>query len=78
MKIDNAECLIEFGSFIRQGREKLSLYQSDVAHSLGISQPYYSAIERGERNVDLVLALKICDLLKLNLNNYVSLFLNNK
>ena len=74
--IDNSECLIGFGSFIKEGREKLDLYQSDIASLLGISQPYYSAIERGDRNVDLVLALKICSILNLDLNDYIRKYLN--
>lgn len=73
--IDNSDCLIGFGNFIKEGREKLDLYQSQVATMIGISQPYYSAIERGDRNVDLVLALKICSVLSLDLNNYIKKYL---
>lgn len=73
--IDNSECLIGFGSFIKEGREKQDLYQSQVATMIGISQPYYSAIERGERNVDLVLALKLCSALHLDLNDYIKNYL---
>lgn len=73
--IDNCECLIGFGNFIKEGRERQGLYQSDIALKLGITQAYYSAIERGKRNVDLVMAMKICQVLHLNLENYISIYL---
>lgn len=74
MNIDNSTCLKGFGDFVKEGRERLGLYQSDVARMLNISQPYYSCIEKGTRNVDLVLALKICDTLKLDLSDYISVY----
>jgi transcriptional regulator with XRE-family HTH domain len=73
--IDNSECLIGFGNFVKEGREKLHLHQSDAATLIGISQPYFSQIERGGRNVDLVLAIKICNSLNLDLNDYIKRFL---
>lgn len=73
--IDNSECLTGFGDFIRTKRELIGLFQSDVASELGISQVYYSQIERGIRNVDLVLALEICTILKLDLNDYIKSYM---
>ena len=73
--IDNNECLIGFGEFIRTKREQLGIYQQDVASEVGISQVYYSHIERGLRNVDLVLALEICKILRLDLNEYIKAYL---
>lgn len=73
--IENSECLVGFGEFIRSKREKLDLYQQDVASQIGISQVYYSQIENGRRNVDLVLALKICQALKLDLSEYIKNYL---
>ena len=70
-RIENSECLTDFGKFIREKREQLDMYQSQVAAEVGITQVYYSHIERGLRNVDLVLAMKICQALKLNLNDYI-------
>lgn len=66
----------EFGEYIKQGRERQCLYQSQVAELLGVSQQYYSHIEKGIRNVDLVFALKICSALKLNLNDFISAKIN--
>lgn len=75
MNIDNGTCLKGFGSFVKEGRERLGLYQSDVARALDISQPYYSCIEKGTRNVDLILAIKICETLRLNLSDYINKYL---
>lgn len=73
--LDDRECLIGFGKFIREGREKQHLYQSHVASSLEVSQQYYSQIETGARNVDLVLALKICEVLHLNLSDFIRAYI---
>lgn len=69
--IDNQEVQIAFGKYIREGREKKHLYQSQVAEVVNVSQQYYSQIENGVRNVDFVLALKICKALKLSINEFV-------
>ena len=76
-KIENSECLISFGKFIRDGRKKKDMYQSEVAQLVGISQPYYSMIENGatERNVDLVLAMKLCKVLGLNFNDFIKQYM---
>ena len=76
-KIENSECLIGFGKFIKEGREKRDMLQSEVATLVGISQPYYSMIEKGtkERNVDLVLSLKICQVLKLDINDFIKQYM---
>ena len=66
----------EFGEYIKQGRERQHLYQSQVAELLGVTQQYYSHIEKGTRNVDFVLALKICQVLKINLNDFISTQIN--
>lgn len=73
--IDNSECLVGFGKFIKGGREQKGLYQTEVAQQLEISQTYYSLIENGERNVDLVLAMKICQVIGLDLSDYIHSFL---
>lgn len=72
-KIENSECLIGFGQFIKEGREKRDMLQEEVAQLVGISQSYYSRIERGskDRNVDLVVALKICQVLRLDLSDFI-------
>ena len=76
-KIENSECLVGFGKFIKEGREKRDMFQSEVASLVGITQPYYSVIENGakERNVDLVLALKICQVLRLDINDFIKQYM---
>ena len=73
--LDDRQCQIDFGLFMKEGREKQRLYQSQVADLLEISQQYYSQIENGVRNVDLVLALKICEVLKLNMTDFIRTYL---
>ena len=71
-KIENKDCLVAFGKFIAAEREKQEIYQKDIAAKIGISQVYYSYIERGERTVDLVLALKICEALGIDMRDFIS------
>lgn len=72
--LDEKDCVVAFGEFVRKGRDKKGLYQAEVAEMLGISQGYYSHIELGNREVPLTLALKICSVLGLDLNDFVALF----
>jgi transcriptional regulator with XRE-family HTH domain len=74
-KIENSECLVGFGEFIKKGREKRDMFQTEVADALGIRQPYYSMIESGRRNVDFVLALKICRVLNLDINDFIKQYM---
>ena len=60
-----------FGKFIRGAREARNLNQEDVAQAVGISRSYLSTLESGKRNVDLSLALSLCDALKVNLNDFI-------
>jgi transcriptional regulator with XRE-family HTH domain len=69
--INNSECLSGFGEFIKNGREAKCLRQSDVAELVDISQAYYSMIERGERQVDFVLALEITKALNIDINDFI-------
>lgn len=70
--MDTKEISQSFGMFIRDGRLKKNLLQKNVAATLNISQVYYSYIENGSRNVDLPLALEICRVLDLDLNDFTS------
>ena len=70
-KIDNSECLISFGEYIKSARELKGYTQQEMAESLEIRQSYYSMIENGQKNIPLVLALKICSELKINMNDFM-------
>lgn len=74
-KIENSECLADFGRFVKSRREALNLYQEDVANGAGISQVYYSQIERGVRCPTFVTALKVCQVLNLNMNDFIKQYL---
>lgn len=74
-KIENSECLKAFGAFIKDGREYRDMYQAEVAKLVGVSQSYYSEIENGKKNVDLVMAMKICQILRLDLNEYIERYM---
>ena len=72
-KIENSECLNkDFGKFIKTAREKKDMYQSELAQLVGIRQSYISYIENGERNIDLALALKLCEALNVDLSDFIA------
>lgn len=73
--IENSECQIAFGEYIKRGREKKGYTQTEIAEQLGVTQSYYSKIESGTRNLDFVVALKICSLLNLNMMEFVSQYI---
>ena len=70
-KIDNNECLCDFGEFIRKAREREELTQADVAREVGLHQTYYSKIELGQREVDLFKAMAICKALEIDLSDFI-------
>ena len=74
-RIENSECLHRFGQFIKDGRKQRDLLQEEVADMVGITQAYYSMIERGKREVDLVLAMRICQKLRLDIGDYIKDYL---
>lgn len=72
-KRENSERLNkDFGNFIRAKREQKDLFQSDVATLLRISQAYYSYIEQGKRDVDLALAFEICNVLGVDISEFIT------
>jgi transcriptional regulator with XRE-family HTH domain len=73
--IDNTECMVAFGSFVRSKRESLCLSQREVASLAGISQPLLHRIEKAERSADFVVALKICEALNLDLRDFICKFM---
>ncbi|GGO52467.1 DNA-binding transcriptional regulator, XRE-family HTH domain [Roseovarius pacificus] len=44
---------------IREARDAKGLVQRDVAKKIGLSQPYYAQIERGERRLSTETQIKI-------------------
>lgn len=72
---NDAQFASKFGEFLNQGRLSRGLSQKEVAEMVNIGQPYYSYIEKGQRNVDLVLAIKLCECLNLDLNVFLQKYM---
>ena len=69
--IDNKIIIEEFGTFIREARESKGLYQAEVADKLGVSRSYYAFIEGGKREIYFTLAINICRVLDLDINDFI-------
>jgi transcriptional regulator with XRE-family HTH domain len=67
---DKEKVAKEFGKFVREEREKRGLYQADIAEMVGVSRVYYTHIEAGNRDIYFSLAMKICDALNLNIDDF--------
>ena len=61
----------EFGRFIREAREMKGFLQADVAEKLGVSRSYYGHIESGNREIYFTLAINICRVLDLDMNDFM-------
>lgn len=62
---------VEFGQFIREAREGKGMLQAIVAEQLGVSRSYYTMIENGQRDIYFSLAINICRVLDLNINDFM-------
>ena len=69
---DAKEVAKRFGEFIKSARTNKKLTQKEVAEAIGVSQTYVYFLEQGDRNVDLSLALTLCQFLGCDLNDFVS------
>jgi transcriptional regulator with XRE-family HTH domain len=56
---------------LRSARERCGLSQRELAVRLGKPQSFISKIETGERRVDLIEALAICEVLGIPLDSIV-------
>lgn len=61
----------EFGSFVREARERKGMTQYEIAEQLGVSRSYYTMIESGNREIYFTLAVNICKVLNLDINEFV-------
>ena len=68
---DNKQVYEAFGQWIRDARERQQLYQYEVAEKMGITQSYYHYIEIGKRKLSLPMAMNVCSVLGLDLNDFV-------
>lgn len=69
--VDKEKVAVEFGTLVREAREKQGLYQADVAEKLGVSRSYYAFIEAGKREIYFTLAINICRVLNLDINDFM-------
>lgn len=68
--IDKEKVALEFGQYIREARERNGLYQAFVAEQLNVSRSYYTMIEKGQREIYFTLAINICRVLDLDINEF--------
>lgn len=54
------QVMARLGAVIRARREALKLSQEAFADRIEMHRTYYSAIERGEKNVQLTTLLRVC------------------
>lgn len=61
---------MEVGSNIRRLRKEQDLDQEELANRIGITQPYLSQLETGQRDPSMSLLREICDELGLSLPEF--------
>ena len=60
--------LIELGKRIREYRNKMGISQEDFALIIGMDRTYYSSVEKGKHNINIMNLKKISDGLKITLS----------
>lgn len=70
--IDDKDCQIMFGAYIKAARERKGMSQCQVAEALGVTQVYLSYLESGKRNIDLILALRVCEILGVDMRDFIN------
>lgn len=74
-KLDNSVCLKDFGERVRVARVQKGLSQAEVAFAVGVNQSQYCRIETAKREVDLMTAMRICQLLGLDLTDFIKAYM---
>jgi transcriptional regulator with XRE-family HTH domain len=57
-------------SWLERARRKLGLRQSEVAAYAGCDVSFYNRVEKGLQTPGVVIALKICDCLGVDIRNF--------
>ncbi len=65
---------VTFGKYIEIIRKKKGMTQEKVAVELGVTQSIIDRWEKGKRNVDLKLAVRICAVLDGNIKDFIDNF----
>ncbi len=59
--MDKVTLQTKLGTAVREHRQALEYSQDTFADAIGMHRAYYSAIERGERNVTLVTLARVAE-----------------
>ncbi|AGG90927.1 MULTISPECIES: helix-turn-helix domain-containing protein [Rhodanobacter] len=59
--MDKVTLQTKLGTAVRERRQALEYSQDTFADAIGMHRAYYSAIERGERNVTLATLAKVAE-----------------
>lgn len=65
-----------FLALLREARLRAGITQQTLGHRLGNTQTFISKLERGERRVDLVEFVEICDSMDVNALEVLEAYLN--
>ena len=76
--LDSDQAYRSFGTFIRAGRERRNYTQAEMAEILGISPSHYAYFESGSRRATLPMALNICSVLGLDINDFIAISARRK
>lgn len=63
-----------FREFLKETRVTKNLTQADVAKSLGLPQSYVSKYESGERRLDFVETVLVCEALGMNIEDFAAAY----
>ena len=66
-----ADSNVRFGAFFKRKRIEAGMIAASVADKLGVSTSNIYMIENGQRNVDLWMALKLCDVVGADIREYI-------
>lgn len=64
-----------FGEFIQGRRTQLGLTQDEVASRAGTTQGYLSKVEKGTSEPTLTVALRVCEVLGLDINDFAKQYI---
>jgi len=63
-----------FRELLKETRVAKNLTQADVAKSLGLPQSYVSKYESGERRLDFVETVLVCEALGMNIEDFATAY----
>lgn len=69
MKQKKDPLLVKFGNLVRLARENKNISQEELGYELNLHRTYIGMIERAERNISFLHALKIVQHLDLNIKD---------